>query len=284
MATPPPAKDRVWLITGCSAGFGRALAERVLAHGNRCVVTARNVSQVEAIAAPYPGRALAVALDVTDGSIRERAIAAAEAKFGRIDVLVNNAGWGYNSAIEEGEEEVVRAMFEANVFGLAAMMRHVLPGMRTRGYGHIVNFSSIGGLTGNPGTGYYCATKFAVEGMSQSLHAEASHLGIRVTIVEPGPFRTDFQGRSMTIPKTTLAAYAETAGARRAQLKASSGKQPGDPVRAADAIIKAVESDDPPLHLVLGKMALDRAREALTKRLAIFDAWEAVTLSADYPK
>jgi short-subunit dehydrogenase len=175
-------------------------------------------------------------------------------------------------------------MFESNVFGLAAMMRSVLPGMRERGFGHIVNFSSIGGLTGNPGTGYYCATKFAVEGMSQSLHAEAAHLGIRVTIVEPGPFRTDFQGRSMTIPKRTLDAYAETAGARRKQLRENSGKQAGDPVRAADAIIKAVESDDPPLHLVLGKMALDRAREALTRRLAIFDKWEAVTLSADYPK
>ena len=274
----------VWFITGCSAGFGRALAERVLSHGHPCVVTARNVAQVEPIAAPFADRALAIALDVTDPAARERAVDAAQSRFGRIDILVNNAGWGYNSAIEEGEDEVVRDMFEANVFGLAAMMRLVLPGMRARGFGHIVNFSSIGGLTGNPGTGYYCATKFAVEGMSQSLHAEASHLGIRVTLVEPGPFRTDFQGRSMIIPKATLDAYAETAGARRAQLKASVGKQPGDPIRAADAIIKAVESDDPPLHLVLGKMALDRAREALTRRLAIFDKWEAVTLSADYPK
>jgi NAD(P)-dependent dehydrogenase (short-subunit alcohol dehydrogenase family) len=283
MVSKLPASP-VWLITGCSAGFGRALAERVLAHGHRCVVTARNVSQVEAIAAPFADTALALALDVTDAAARERAVRAAEDRFGRIDVLVNNAGWGYNSAIEEGEEDVVRAMFDANVFGLAAMMRLVLPGMRARGYGHIVNFSSIGGLTGNPGTGYYCATKFAVEGMSQSLYAEAKHLGIRVTLVEPGPFRTDFQGRSMTIPKSTIDAYADTAGVRRSQLKQSSGKQPGDPVRAADAIIQAVESDDPPLHLVLGKMALDRAREALTNRLAIFDAWEPVTLSADYPK
>jgi NAD(P)-dependent dehydrogenase (short-subunit alcohol dehydrogenase family) len=283
MASKLPASP-VWLVTGCSTGFGRALAERVLAHGHRCVVTARNVSQVEAIAAPHSDRALAIELDVSVPAARERALAAALAHFGRIDILVNNAAWGYNSAIEEGEEEVVRAMFESNVFGLAAMMRSVLPGMRERGFGHIVNFSSIGGLTGNPGTGYYCATKFAVEGMSQSLHAEAAHLGIRVTIVEPGPFRTDFQGRSMTIPKRTLDAYAETAGARRKQLRENSGKQAGDPVRAADAIIKAVESDDPPLHLVLGKMALDRAREALTRRLAIFDKWEAVTLSADYPK
>ena len=283
MVSTLPASP-VWFITGCSAGFGRALAERVLARGHRCVVTARNLAQVEAIAAPYKEGALAVALDVTDSAARERAIFLAESHFGRVDILVNNAGWGYNSAIEEGEDEVVRVMFEANVFGLAAMMRRVLPGMRARGYGHMVNFSSIGGLTGNPGTGYYCATKFAVEGMSQSLHAEAAHLGIRVTLVEPGPFRTDFQGRSMNVPKTTIDAYAETAGVRRTQLKQSSGKQPGDPVRAADAIIAAVESDDPPLHLVLGRMALDRARDALTKRLAVFDKWEAVTLSADYPK
>src|SRR4029453_3791439 len=222
MVSKLPASP-VWLITGCSAGFGRALAERVLAHGHRCVVTARNVSQVEAIAARCPDTALAVALDVPGPASRERAMRAAEDRFGRIDILVNNAGWGYNSAIEEGEEDVVRAMFDANVFGLAAMMRLVLPGMRARGFGHIVNLSSMGGLVGNPGTGYYCATKFAVEGMSQSLHAEAWHLGIRVTLVEPGPFRTDFQGRSMTIPESTIDAYAETAGARRAQLKASSG-------------------------------------------------------------
>ena len=142
----------------------------------------------------------------------------------------------------------------------------------------------MGGLVGNPGTGYYCATKFAVEAMSQSLAKEAAHLGIRVTLIEPGPFRTDFQGRSMTIPKQTIEAYAETAGARRKQLRENSGKQVGDPYRAADAIIKVVESDDPPLHLLLGKIALERVREKLTSHLALIDKWEAVTLSADYPK
>src|SRR4030095_7597147 len=152
MASKLPSSP-VWLITGCSTGFGRALAERVLAHGHRCVVTARNVSQVEAIAAPYPDTALAVALDVTVPASRERALRAAEDRFGRVDILITNAGWGYNSAIEEGEEDVVRAMFDANVFGLAAMMRLVLPGMRARGFGHMVNLSSIGGLTGNPGAG-----------------------------------------------------------------------------------------------------------------------------------
>jgi NAD(P)-dependent dehydrogenase (short-subunit alcohol dehydrogenase family) len=285
-ATTMPTHDRdtpVWFITGCSSGLGRALAERVLAHGHRCVATARTVSQVEDIVARHPDRGLAVALDVTDAAAREGAVSAAEARFGRIDVLVNNAGSGYNAGIEEGEEAVVRAMFETNVFGLAAMMRRVLPGMRERRRGHIVNLSSIGGMIGNPGSGYYCATKFAVEGMSQALASEAAHLGIRVTIVEPGPFRTDFQGRSMTIPKQVLPEYAESVGARREQLRKSSGQQPGDPDLAARAIIAAVESDDPPLHLVLGRNALERARAALSKRLEIFDRWEKVTLSTDYP-
>jgi short-subunit dehydrogenase len=203
---------------------------------------------------------------------------------GRIDILVNNAGWGYNCAIEEGEDQVVRAMFDTNVFALAALMRKVLPGMRARGKGHIINVSSMGGVVGNPGTGYYCATKFAVEAMSQSLAKEAAHLGIKVTLIEPGPFRTEFQGRNMTVPPKSIDAYAETAGARRKQLRENSGKQAGDPYRAADAIIKVAESADPPLHLLLGKVALDRVREKLTSHLALIDKWEEVTLSADYPK
>jgi len=274
----------VWFITGCSTGLGHALAERVLSHGHRCVVTARNLAQIEAIAAPYPERALAVALDVTDGAQVDHALAQADKKFGRIDILVNNAGWGYNCAIEEGEDQVVRAMFDTNVFALAALMRKVLPGMRARGKGHIINVSSMGGVVGNPGTGYYCATKFAVEAMSQSLAKEAAHLGIKVTLIEPGPFRTEFQGRNMTVPPKSIDAYAETAGARRKQLRENSGKQAGDPYRAADAIIKVAESADPPLHLLLGKVALDRVREKLTSHLALIDKWEEVTLSADYPK
>jgi len=274
----------VWFITGCSTGLGRALAERVLSHGHRCVVTARDVAQIQPVAAPYPDRALALALDVTDNAQVDRALAKADEKFGRIDVLVNNAGWGYNVAIEEGEDEVIRKMFDANVFALAALMRKVLPGMRARRKGHIVNMSSMGGLVGNPGTGYYCATKFAVEAMSQSLAKEAAHLGIKVTLIEPGPFRTDFQGRSMTPPGKTIDAYESTAGVRRQQLKENSGKQPGDPYRAADVIIKVVESDDPPLHLLLGKVAFERVREKIAGHLALIDAWKDVTFSADYPK
>ncbi len=157
MASKLP-ESPVWLITGCSAGFGRALAERVLAHGHRCVVTARNVVQVEDIAAPYPDRALAIALDVTDPASRERAFAAAESRFGHVDILVNNAGWGYNCAIEEGEDEVVRAMFDANVFGLAAMMRRALPAMRARGFGHMVFVSSLSGKAATARASLYCAT------------------------------------------------------------------------------------------------------------------------------
>lgn len=274
----------VWFITGCSSGLGRALAERVLQRGFRCVVTARDSATVQAIVAPYAKQAMAIALDVTDQQQMERAVAQAEGTFGGIDVLVNNAGYGYNSAVEDGEESEVRALFDTNFFALAALTRRVLPGMRARGSGHIINVSSVGGLVGNPGSGYYCATKFAVEGLSQALAKEVGPLGIRVTLIEPGPFRTDFQGRSIKLPSVKNEAYAETAGARHKQLRDSHGKQPGDPGRAADAIIKVVESPGPPLHLLLGKIALDRARETLSDHLRSIDAWESVTLSADFPK
>jgi NAD(P)-dependent dehydrogenase (short-subunit alcohol dehydrogenase family) len=273
----------VWFITGCSTGLGRALAQRVLLNGQRCVVTTRDAAQIADIIADHPGQALALALDVTDARQREDAISRAEKAFGGIDVLVNNAGHGYSAAVEEGEETHIRRMFETNFFALAAMTRLALPAMRARRSGHIVNISSVGGLVGNPASGYYNATKFAVEGLSQALAKEVGPLGIRVTLVEPGPFRTDFQGRSMTSVSKPIDAYAETAGARRAQLRASSGRQAGDPVRAADAIIKVIESSDPPLHLVLGSNAVQRVREALRDTLRSVDEWETVSLSADFP-
>jgi NAD(P)-dependent dehydrogenase (short-subunit alcohol dehydrogenase family) len=273
----------VWLITGCSTGLGRALAERVLRQDHRCVATARDPARIADIVKGYPETSLALALDVTDEGQRRSAIAKAEQTFGGIDVLVNNAGHGYSAAVEEGEEADIRRMFETNFFALAAMTRLVLRGMRSRGSGHIVNISSIGGLVGNPASGYYNATKFAVEGLSQALSKEVGPLGIRVTLIEPGPFRTDFQGRSMTAVAKPIDAYAETAGARRAQLRASSGKQAGDPARAADAIIKVVEAADPPLHLVLGSNGVQRVREALNGVLRSVDAWEAVSLATDFP-
>jgi NAD(P)-dependent dehydrogenase (short-subunit alcohol dehydrogenase family) len=273
----------VWFVTGCSTGFGRALAQRVLERGLRCVVTARDVAQVADIVQRHPHSSLALALDVTDAPQRERAVAQVEKTFGAIDVLVNNAGYGYSAAVEEGEEAVVRAMFDTNFFALAAMTKRVLPGMRARGKGHVINISSIGGLVGNPASGYYNATKFAVEGLSEALAKEVGPLGIRVTLIEPGPFRTDFQGRSIKSVANPIEAYAATSGARRTQLRASSGKQAGDPVRAADIIIKVVESPDPPLHLILGANGLERVREKLHGLIRDIDEWEKVTRSADFP-
>ena len=277
-------KQPVWFITGCSTGLGRALAQRVLEHGHRAVVTARNTKQVEGIAAAHPEACLAPSLDVNDRAQIADTVALAEERFGRIDVLVNNAGYGYLAAVEEGDEAEVRAMFETNFFGLVALTKQVLPGMRARGRGHIINISSVGGLVGNPSSGYYNATKFAVEGLSEALAKEVEPLGIRVTAIEPGPFRTDWSGRSLKVARNPLSAYAATAGARRAEITRNYGKQPGDPVRAADAIIKVVESPTPPLNLILGKNGLDRVRAKLIKLMTTIDEWEAVTLGADYPK
>jgi NAD(P)-dependent dehydrogenase (short-subunit alcohol dehydrogenase family) len=274
----------VWLITGCSTGFGRELAGLALRCGHRVVATARDIARLGDLVADYPTIAIALALDVTNGLQTTRAVATAERAFGRIDVLVNNAGYGYLAAVEEGEDEEIRAMFETNLFGLVALTKAVLPGMRARRHGHIINISSVGGLVGNPGSGYYNATKFAVEGLSEALAKEVEPLGIRVTAVEPGPFRTDWAGRSLKQTRQPIAAYAETAGARRAQVSGRSGKQPGDPARAAAAIMQIVGAPKPPRHLVLGRPALDIIRTKLSDLAGEIDEWAATTLGADFPK
>ncbi len=273
----------VWFITGCSTGFGRELARLVLDRGWRAVVTARNPDQVADLVTGHEDRALALKLDVTDDAQIKVAAKAAEDKFGRIDVLVNNAGYGYLAAIEEGEAHEVRAMFDTNVFGLVAMTQAVLPGMRARRSGCIVNLSSIGGLASFPATGFYHATKYAVEGLSDSMAQEVGPLGIKVVLVEPGPFRTNFAGGSLKQSAIRIADYDQTAGVRRSQTEARNGKQVGDPVRAAEAIIAAVQSPEPPLHLLLGKPALDIARAKLVALQKDFDTWEATTLGSDYP-
>ncbi|WP_454915975.1 oxidoreductase [Xanthobacter sediminis] len=275
--------DRIWFITGCTTGFGRHLAEQVLERGDRAVLTARHPAQLEDLAARYGARALVLPLDVTDEAMIAKAVADAEARFGRIDVLVNNAGYGYFSAIEEGEDAEVRRQFETNVFGLFSLTRHVLPGMRRHRAGHVVNFSSIGGLMAFAATGYYHATKFAVEGFSESLAAEVGPLGIKVTIVEPGRFRTDWAGRSMIESKTVIDDYAATAGARRAAAHAYSGTQPGDPARGAAAVITAVEAEAPPLRLLLGSDAYALALGRLDALRQNFEAWKDLTASADFP-
>ena len=273
----------IWFITGGSSGIGKAVAQAVLARGWRAVLTARRPFEMEELAAEYGDQVMLVRLDVTDRASIEQAVADAEAGFGRIDVLVNSAGYGYLAAIEEGEEEGIRAQFETNVFGLLAVTQRVLPGMRARRRGHIVNLSSLGGLVAFPATGFYHATKFAIEGLSESLHLEVAPLGIKVIIVEPGAFRTDWAGRSMVESRTVIADYTNTAGKRRVATRATSGNQPGDPARAAAAIIVAVEAREPPLRLLLGAPALRIARERLDALRTNFDAWADLTLSADFP-
>ncbi|MCF8149578.1 MAG: oxidoreductase [Burkholderiaceae bacterium] len=272
----------VWFITGCSTGFGRELTRILLQRGNRVVVTARNPATLEEFASHE--NALIATLDVTNPTQIADAVRQAESRFGRIDVLVNNAGYGYLAAIEEGEDAEVRAMFEANVFGLAEMTKAVLPIMRKQRAGHVVNISSMAGLVGYPGIGYYNATKFAVEGMSEALAKEVAPLGLRVTVVEPGPFRTEWAGRSLKVPSHAIADYADSAGARRAAIQGYSGTQPGDPVRAAAAIIKAVESPEPPLHLLLGRPAFDAATTKLKEFSSEMEKWREISLGADFPQ
>jgi NAD(P)-dependent dehydrogenase (short-subunit alcohol dehydrogenase family) len=272
----------VWLITGCSTGLGRDLARAVLRHGYRLVATARDPSSL----ADFASRddVLIAALDVTVPEMIGETIRQAEARFGSIDVVVNNAGYGYLAALEEGEDAEIRALFETNVFGLAAVTKAVLPGMRARRRGHVVNISSMGGIIGFPGIGYYNATKFAVEGLSEALAKECAPLGIRVTIVEPGPFRTDWAGRSLRTPAVAIDDYATTAGARRAATRGYSGTQPGDPVRAAEAIVAAVDAPTPPLHLVLGRPAYDQVSAKLKAFSAELEQWRDVSLATDYPE
>jgi len=274
----------VWLITGCSTGFGRELAKLVLERGWRAVVTARDPSKLADLAEGYGERALVLQLDVTERKQIADVVAKSQKHFGRIDALVNNAGYGYLAAIEEGEDDAVRAMFETNVFGLVDMTKAVLPIMRAQKSGLIVNISSIGGITSFAATGYYHGTKYAVEGISESLAIEVKPLGIDVLVVEPGPFRTNWAGPSIKQSATRIDDYAATAGERRKQTEARSGNQAGDPVRAAQAIIDAALSDTPPLRLLLGKAALELARKKVASLTHDFDTWEKTTIGADFPE
>ncbi|MGI4854225.1 MAG: oxidoreductase [Janthinobacterium lividum] len=273
----------VWLITGCSTGFGRELAKLVLARGDKAVVTARKPEEIQDLVEGHEDAALALKLDVTDAAEVKAVAKQAAEKFGRVDVLVNNAGYGYLAAVEEGEDDAVRRLMETNFFGLVEMTKAVLPGMRERKSGHIVNISSIGGLVSFAATGYYHAAKYAVEGLSESLSIEVAPLGIKVMIVEPGPFRTDWSGRSLLQSEIRIADYDATAGKRREQSKNNSGKQAGDPVRGAQAIIDAITSEHPPLRLVLGKPGLELVEKKLQAVQKDLDTWRQTTLAADFP-
>ncbi len=277
LVTEPP----VWFITGCSTGFGLALARQAIEHGFKAVLTARKLSSLSAFSASPD--VLVLELDVIEPDQVAHAVSAAQAHFGAIDVLVNNAGIGYFAAVEEAEETDVRRMFEVNVFGLNRMIQAVLPGMRQRRSGCIVNLSSIGGIRSFPALGHYNATKYAVEGLSEALWQEVEPLGIRVMVVEPSGFRTDWAGRSADESAVQIDDYRLTAGITRAAVRASSGKQPGDPVRAAKAIVKAVVSGQPPHHLLLGADAFVGAMGKLEMLRADFGAGEAVARAADFP-
>ena len=274
----------VWFITGCSTGFGRELAQHTLALGYPTVVTARNPAQVADLVAGHEAHALVLALDVTVPDQVVAAVLAAEQKFGRIDVLVNNAGVGYFGSFEESDLAAVREMFDINVWGLTQMTRAVLPGMRQRRGGTVVNLSSVGGIVAFPALSFYNASKFAVEALSESLAQELAPLGVKVLLVEPGPFRTDWAGRSADEAATTIADYDATAGNRTRLIRGYSGQQPGDPKRAATIIVQTVEAAQPPLRLLLGKVALVAAQGKLDAMKKDFSEWAEVSASADYPE
>jgi NAD(P)-dependent dehydrogenase (short-subunit alcohol dehydrogenase family) len=282
MAQSDPS--RVWFITGASKGFGRLLAEEVLRRGQRVIPTARNVATVADLERNHPHQARAFALDVTSpeqiASVAQKAIAA----FGHVDVVVNNAGYGVSGAIEEVAEDEFEHMFQTNIYGLIRTTRAFLPHLRQRRHGHIINFSSIGGLIGSPGWGFYNTTKFAVEGFTEALAGEMKPFGVRVTVIEPGPFRTDFLGQSGKLATRDIPGYEVSAGKAREYLKTQNGKQPGDPQKAIEAVISVVDSPAPPLHLILGKIALTRFRGKLALWQEEIAAWENVTTNTDFPE
>lgn len=273
---------KVWFISGCSTGFGRALSLELLAQGYQVVVTARKVADIADILAINEANTLGLALDVTVPEQVTTAVQTAIDHFGRIDVLVNNAGIGYFGAVEESEEAEVRRMFEINVFGLAKLTQEVLPFMRKQRSGHILNVASIGGLRSFPGVGFYNATKYAVDGLSEALFKEVSPLGIKVTVICPSGFRTDWAGRSAKNTAVSIADYATTAQKNMGDIRAISGNQAGDPVKAAKAMIQVTETENPPLRLLLGAAALKGARLKLEELRNDFETWADVSEGADF--
>lgn len=275
---------RVWFITGASRGLGAEITKAALAAGDAVVATARDPGRIVERFGPLQGL-YPVALDVTDEASVARAVEAAIERFGRIDVLVNNAGYGVVGAVEETPGDEVRRVYETNVFGLLAVTRAVLPQLRKQRAGHILNLSSVGGYQSGPGFGIYCSTKFAIEGISEALHAELGPLGIAVTVIEPGYFRTEFlEAKSVVETGATISDYAESAGKVRKIAKAVSLQQPGDPVRLAQAVLELVAAKEPPLRLPLGSdtvAAIEAKNAFVTRELA---AWRTVATSTDFPK
>lgn len=273
---------KTWLITGCSSGLGRQLAEAVAARGDRLVVTARSTDSLLPLRERYPETVRSISLDVTRAGDASKAVALAERAFGGVDVLVNNAGFGFIGAIEEGEPSEYRPLFEVNVFGLIETTRVALPALRKRPGARIVNLSSGAGIAGSAGFGFYNATKFAVEGLSEALAQELGPLGLKVIIVEPGPFRTEFLGRSMAAAAREIDAYAETVQARRRYRETNDGRQAGDPAKAVAVILEAVDATNPPLHLPIGPRAHATAERKLDAFRADIAAWRDKSIATDF--
>ncbi len=276
-------RGKHWFITGASTGFGRLMAEYLLEHGANVVATARQVGKIQDLTTRYPGGVTILPLDVSSGDSIDHAVADAISHVGYIDVLVNNAGYGVCGAVEEVVEKEYMPMFNTNLFGLINLTKAFLPMFRERRSGTIVNLSSIGGLIGSAGWGFYNASKFAVEGLSEALAAELKPMGVHVMVVEPGPFRTDFLGRSALEAGRRISDYETSVGATREYFNTQAGKQAGDPQRAVEAIVAAVNASEPPKHLLLGKQALARYRTRLQQWTEELDKWQSVTEGADFP-
>jgi NAD(P)-dependent dehydrogenase (short-subunit alcohol dehydrogenase family) len=274
---------RVWFVTGASSGFGRAIAREVLARGGRLVATGRDPDALQPLVAEDEDRAMALGLDITDAAAVREAVDRAVSRFGRIDVVVNNAGYAHVGAVEELSDREWRQLIDTDLFGAINVTRAVLPHMRERRSGHLVQMSSLNGIEGLPGGGYYAASKFALEGLSESLAEEVAPLGISVTIVEPGPHRTRLLSARSVRSSPPIGDYADSVGRVREQLEQLDGQQPGDPARAARAIVDAVEADAPPRRLPLGTMALDHIRAKLTSQLEELEAWAELSASTDFP-
>ncbi|TCR90934.1 oxidoreductase [Rhizobium sp. BK376] len=273
---------KTFFITGVSTGFGRALAEAALADGHKVVGTLRNEQARREFDALKPGHSFGRLLEVTDTAAIAPVVAEVESNVGGIDVLVNNAGYGHEGLLEESTIEDLRRQFEVNVYGPVAVMQAVLPYMRKRRSGRILNITSMGGITTFPGISFYHGSKFALEGISESVGKEVRSFGIYVTAIEPGGFRTDWAGRSMVRAERSISDYDEVFEPLRARRLERSGKQAGDPKKAADAMLKLVASDNPPTHLLLGRDAIDFVREKLGLLKTEFDAWEPVSSSTDF--
>ena len=275
--------SKVWFITGCSeGGIGAGIAKAVLKNGYQAVITAKRKKKIENLAAGYEDQALPLALDVTKPESVQDAVEKAIERFGKIDVLVNNAGYCYRSSVEEAEEDGVMQMYQTNFFGAVRMIQAILPYMRKQKSGAIINISSIGAVRTGAASGYYASTKAALELMSEGLYAELKPLGIKTMIVEPGAFRTHFYDSSLKGSENRIADYSGTAWLRSVAQSKNPGNQPGDPDKVGQVLIEAIESEEPPLRLLLGSDAVKAVRNALENRLAEVSKWEHLSLKTDY--